>query len=769
MTTANALIQNNRQHRSSLVSVDGRTYPLKSANLSTRAEGGIAATILTQTYENPYKETLEVLYTLPLPADGAVTGYVIRLGSRVIRGEVMNREAARDEYRKAMLDGRTAALLEQERADTFSQRLGSLPPGETAIVEIEVLQPLAFLPATQSESAHWEYRFPTVTGVRYEGDENRVPDAEALDMDRVGEGLPVRLEAKVLIADGPANNLRPYSPHQQLVIGDEGNATSIALDKSMPLNRDLVIRWAAGSQNTGVRVVDGKGLPCDNGRYILITLTPPNAAQPAIARDLTLLIDASGSMSGEPIEQAKTVAAEMLRSLDPGDRFEIFAFANDIRPLVSGPVNASEENVGDALNALRKLRAGGATEMTKALVEALKPLRPGSQRQIVLLSDGYIGFESEIIGEILSRLVRGARVHVVGVGSAPNRTLTRGVARAGRGVELIIGLEEDAGKAAERLLQATVHPVLTDLQIDGSCLISCAPKKPRDVFAGQPALIFTEVKPEGGTLRISGNSAGSPNPWSQILNIPPLQEVVRATNIPIGALFGREAIEDVEIELPAAKNHDRRGIELLGLRHGITSSMTSLIAISEDVIVDPRNPRRRERLPVEVPAGLSAEGAGLIPRSAPLMGGGHHILSESQVGFAGPFYQSRAFSKLDSSIKGWSDDSMQPTVAMTVIEDARVLRFENQVLVVEFEAPADKFLLPGSEAKVSVLFEDGRTSTATVLERDSSKRGPHRKGLTIRLSMRIMEISEAAIFPETVSWSLSKRLAFVVRIKKGMV
>src|SRR5438046_9230184 len=94
-----------------LVSVDGRTYPLKSAQLEARAEGGIAATTFTQTYGNPYEEPLEVLYTLPLPASGAVVGSSIRLGKRVIRGEVRRRAEAQEEYRRARLAGRTAGSL----------------------------------------------------------------------------------------------------------------------------------------------------------------------------------------------------------------------------------------------------------------------------------------------------------------------------------------------------------------------------------------------------------------------------------------------------------------------------------------------------------------------------------------------------------------------------------------------------------------------------------------------------------------------------------
>jgi Ca-activated chloride channel homolog len=222
MTTASKAIVNDSRNYSSLVSVDGRTYPLKSASLNARAEGDIAATTLTQAYENPYQEALEVLYTLPLPADGAVTGYTIRLGNRVIRGEVRKREEAREEYRKALIEGRTAALLEQQRSNTFSQQLGNLAPGETAVIEIEVLQPLAFLPSGNNQISFWEYRFPTVVSVRYEGD--GVPDAQVLDADRGKKGIPARLEATLLIADGPADRVQPHSPDRRSAINPDGGS-----------------------------------------------------------------------------------------------------------------------------------------------------------------------------------------------------------------------------------------------------------------------------------------------------------------------------------------------------------------------------------------------------------------------------------------------------------------------------------------------------------------------------------------------------------------
>src|SRR5207249_5177917 len=172
----------------------------------------------------------------------AVVGYSIRLGNRVMRGEVRRRAEAQEEYRKALIEGRTAALLEQDRADTFMQRLGSLPPGETAEVEIEVLQPLAFLPVDEEEPSRWEYRFPTVVGVRYQGPEGRVPDAEKLDVERArGEGAPVRLEPSLLIADGCTDVVHPHAPGYEIDLEDREGGVGVALREKMKLDRDLVI------------------------------------------------------------------------------------------------------------------------------------------------------------------------------------------------------------------------------------------------------------------------------------------------------------------------------------------------------------------------------------------------------------------------------------------------------------------------------------------------------------------------------------------------
>jgi Ca-activated chloride channel family protein len=733
---------------SGLVTVDGKTFPLKSAALEARAEGGLSESRLIQTYANPYDEPLEVLYTMPLPADGAVVGYTIKLGERIITGHVESREQARESYRRALEEGRTAGLLEQARADTFTQTLGNLPAGATAQIEMRVLHPLAFLPDAGNVAACWEYRFPTVVGVRYEGAPDRVPDAADLDVDRAGgDGTPVRLDLDLRVADGTPSELLPHSPSHRVRIAPGENECRVGLDEDAPLDRDLVVQWRAVTTDVGLRCVEGGGLTGDDGRYALLTITPPEQPRMTFARDLTILIDASGSMMGEPIEAAKQVVQSLLESLRPEDRFELLAFSMSVERLVKGPVKATSGNLLKAARRLAALQAGGGTEMTRALIEALKPLRRDSQRQVILVTDGFIGFEAEVIGETLLRLQPGCRVHTVGIGSAPNRSLTRGVARAGRGIEAFVENCDAAPAAAERLLKATVGPVLTDLTIGGSACREVAPERPRDVLAGQPLVMSLELEPTGGTIEVRGWLAGSKKPWERSIHILQGSETegresgFPQTSLPIGALFGRETVEDLELRLasttdPAQQDRISTAIEESGLRHQITTRRTSLVAVSDEATVDPSEPRRRQRLEVELPVGVSAEGVGLgfedeaaCLRMETL---GTHDWMFGAVSSKVPEEVKRAVHR---SRRSFTDSLTAPPPEPQPLL-ARVVRFDGDLVVLEFESTEARVEVPKDGTEVEVHPFRGESFTAVVDGSLSTRAGRHKKGLTLRLALR---------------------------------
>jgi Ca-activated chloride channel homolog len=739
-----------------LVSVDGRTYPLRSAQIRARAEGGLASSTLNQVFANPYDEPLEVVYTLPLPADGAVIGYTIRIGERVIRGEVEPREKAEAAYRQALYEGRTAGLLEEDRSDTFQQRLGNLPPRTEVSVEIEVLQLLAFLGGVGEAGPVWEYRFPTVVGPRYQGAPGRVPDAERLDLDRgAGGGIPARLTLDLIVADALSGSDRVVSPSHEIMSTSDGRATTVRLADSVRLDRDLVLQWPASAGEVGVRMVEGRGLPSDTGRYALLTVTPPRVTHAAQHRDLTVLIDASGSMSGMPLELAKRVVSDVLKSLEAGDRFEVIAFASTPWRLMPRLEEATPESVGRCLEAVTALEAGGGTEMVSAIEEALSPLRQDAQHQVVLVTDGQIGFEKELLARVGRSLPAGVRLHTVGIGSAPNRALTRSLARGGRGAEFLAGDEASAVEGARRLCAATVRPVLTDLSLTGPALRACAPARPHDVFEGQALVVAVELGEEGGALEVKGTFAGSREEWSWRMDVPRADGPGAAagaggapapgmTSLPVGALFGREAIADAEFELAAGGQSDLLDaqIETLGMRHRVVSRRTSLVGISEEPTVDPRAPRRRERLPVELPAGISAEGVGLrragkfieLRRtlSAELRPPHGAARGRDDEEIAGGLPKARG------TLGGRDDEEALGLPRGPQFLRATVVQLAGPELVMEFESPFDGFHFP--TGAVTVLkhpgLVEGRRFARVVIGK-SSPSGPHAAKLIIRLALQM--------------------------------
>lgn len=597
-----------------VVTTDGRTLPLLSAHLRASAEGGVARVTLSQTFQNPYAEPLHVTYQMPLPADGAVSGYAFQLGERRIVGEVDGRAKARQRFEDAILEGRTAGLVDQERSSLFTQELGNLPPGVTLVAELVVDQKLGWL----AEGA-WEWRFPTVVAPRYLGAAGSVADADKVTVDVADGPLTTRVSLELDIRDLLVDGARPESPSHPLAVDREGGALQIRLaDETARLDRDVVVRWAAAGREPGLKLQVARpaaGKPHGASGYGLLTLTPPSPrfepeAQP---RDLIVLLDTSGSMSGEPLDQARRVVSAMVDSLTEHDRLEMIEFSSSPRRWKSKPVEGSVKNRRAALDWLKALRASGGTEMRTGILEALAPLRPGAQRQVVLITDGLIGGESEVLREIVQRLPQGCRVHTVGVGSGVNRSLTQPAARAGRGVELIIGLGEDPERAAQRIVSRTCAPLITGLTISGSAVEGVSPRLLPDVFKGAPLLASLRLRAEGGELVVSGETAEGR--YQQRLTVEPLRPA--SGSAAVCALYARETVEDCELRLAAGEPRAEvePEIEQLGVTFQISTRLTSWIAISEEPTVDQTAPTRKENIPQELPYGMSAEGIGLRPRA----------------------------------------------------------------------------------------------------------------------------------------------------------
>jgi Ca-activated chloride channel family protein len=601
-----------------MVTADGRALPLRGASLRADARGGVARVVLEQRFENVHDEPLHVTYLMPLPADGAVSGYAFTLGARRIVGEVDKKKLARERFEQALAEGRTAGLVEEERSSLFTQELGNVPPRSTIVAELTIDQPLVWL-----DEGAWEWRFPTVAGPRYVGVAGRVEDAARTEIAVADAELPVRLALDLAVRDALPSGARPESPAQALHAVPVGGRWQVGLaaEGGVRLDRDVVVRWRVAAPKVGLSVDVGRpaAAPAGSGRtvaaeaaYGVVSIVPPAAgsdAAKARRRDVILLLDTSGSMGGEPLAQARKVCLALLDTLGDEDRLEMIEFSNAARRWKKRAVAATAAAKREAREWLASLEAGGGTEMVHGVLEALAPIGEDAQRQVILVTDGYIGFETEVVKAIFDQLPTASRLHVVGVGSAVNRSLTGPSARAGRGVEIVVAPGEDPERPVRRLLARTSAPIVTDVSFEGDALVAAASTRLPDLYAGAPALTAVKLRPEGGTLVVRGRSASGA--WEERVKVPAMGE--GEGNVAAAALFARESVEALELRRAAGAEPREIdwAIERLGIEYQIATRLTTWLAVSTEVTVDPSAPTRREIVPQELPHGVSAEGLGL--------------------------------------------------------------------------------------------------------------------------------------------------------------
>lgn len=696
-----------------LVDSDGRHLPFKGCSLEVHASGGVAQVLLRQQFRNDSADTLRVSYTMPLPADGAVGGYAFTIGDRRVVGEIEGRRAARERFEEAMLEGKAAGLVEQERSSVFAQELGNVPPGALVECEIRIDQPLAWLP-----DGAWEWRFPTVVAPRYLGGVGRAPDAEAVTVDVVEGGLPARGSLSLQVGDhvDPSEVMSPSHPiraakeaqHVRIVFGS---------DAGVALDRDIVVRWQAALPEPGVSVEVARphaDAPSSDHAYALMTITPPRISRgmASIPRDLVLLLDTSGSMSGEPLTQARKIAIALVEALGDHDSLEMVEFSMRPTRWKRDPVRTTRTQRENARSWLNALQAGGGTEMTAGVREAVRAV-PGDDRlrQVVLITDGLISFEHEVVREVREASKHGCRLHTVGVGPAANRSLTNAVARAGAGGEFLLGLDEDVDATVRRVIARTSAPLIASVRVRGDAVIEGSTDIARDLLAGASALIPLRLDPKGGELVITGHTIEGP--WT-VRTVAPSGAVGDGRSC-VPRLFARDAIEELEARAAMGEEVDAE-IERLALDHAIASRLSSWVAVSEEPTADPREPVRRIRIAQELPAGLSAEGLGLrgaasmrrmAPRACRKMA--HPAPHRKPTRARG---RSRALSEAHRSVR----DSLR----------GRLVSRDEHRIVVEIDAPESLRWAPRSVAVAGM-------DDVEIDEQHTTRPGRVEAGCTIRL------------------------------------
>ena len=583
--------------------------PLKETRYDTVIVGTMAETSVIQVFQNPTPDRLEALYNFPLPADAAVDDYWIRVGGREIRGVMKTRKDARDTYEAARDAGQSAALLEQQRPNIFSQSVANIPPGGTIEVEMHIVQPL------RREAGRYSLVLPITVGPRYnpgakdvEGNTAQVPDAAAITAPTLPKGYIncSKVDIQVAIESSlPITALK--SKYHALTVETAAQTTRLELARGAARpNRDFNLSWQlAGLEPRAQLMAQRSG----DGGYFTLTVEPPQAypQENARPRELVFALDTSGSMHGAPMDTSVAAVKKALDGMGPADTFQILRFAGDTSQLAEAPLKNTEQNRKRGLEFLTSMQSGGGTEMMAGIKAALAaPPDPNRLRMVMFLTDGYIGNEASIFEEI-DRLRGDARLFGLGVGSSVNHFLLDGMSRMGRGAVTYVGPAEPTDAVVERFYGYIGRPVLTDITIDWGDLpvADVVPNALPDLFAGQPVVVYGRFTgaPAAGQATLKARLGGAPIEM-------PIKLDLRggAAHTGLASMWARQQVDALQnypnIKSAQADEATIKKVTDLAIKYRVMTEYTSFVAVETRTEKQPDGTLKTVEVPLELPFGV---------------------------------------------------------------------------------------------------------------------------------------------------------------------
>ncbi|MFM9971845.1 MAG: marine proteobacterial sortase target protein [Burkholderiales bacterium] len=613
--------------------------PMLHTDVDIRVSGQVARAVVKQSFRNPSADWVEGIYVFPLPETAAVDHMKMRIGARVIEGEIKERAAAKKIYAEAKAEGKRAALVDQERPNMFTHSVANIGPGQEITVEIEYQQTLRY------EAGSYSLRFPMVVGPRYiPGTPRMTPVSTvgtgwAKNTDQVEDAARITPPVKVV-----GENAKPINPVTLKVSIDAGvvidkiessyhaiktrridaGRSEIQLDDGHYASRDFELKWrlAGDAAPRAALFTEKKSAEKQSGQtYGLLMLMPPAGEIPAKAlpREVIFVIDTSGSMQGESMEQAKEALDMAVQRLSAQDRFNVIEFNSYAKALWNDARPADRDGIALASRWVQSLKAQGGTEMALALNLALNGGEsPGRIRQVVFLTDGAVGNE-EALFKLITAKLGDSRLFTIGIGSAPNSHFMNKAASLGRGTFTYIGKVGEVKEKMLALFAKLESPVLKGLRIEwpNGAQVESWPARIPDLYLGEPLVVSFAVNSMAGEVKVSGMRGDAP--WASSLNLDSA-----AQGKGMGVLWARAKIAALNdsVREGASEETVKPQVLQVALEHHLVSKYTSLVAVDKTPARPADSALKTTAMPTNLPEGWVAEGVmgeqmyGELPRGA---------------------------------------------------------------------------------------------------------------------------------------------------------
>jgi Ca-activated chloride channel family protein len=477
-----------------LIPVDQNLAPLalKYHRVQVKIQDRAAQTKVEQVFVNSTNRILEATYIFPLPPEATVSNFILYINGKATTGQVLERGKAEEIYTSIVRRMQDPGLLEYMGGQMFRARVFPIPVKGEQKIEIAFNQVVPYIAGLN------RYVYPLKSQRSFQHTQRDFT-------------MGIELNSKT-----PLRNI--YSPTHKISIARRGENKAILgfEEERASLDRDFVLYYSVSPEALGINALTHRVK--DQDGYFLMMATPKVAygSKELVGKNITFVLDTSGSMAGEAMKWAKYALETCLKQLNPADHFNVVRFSTDVEALYREMQPANSEHIEKATAFVKRMDAAGGTAIDEALTVALAQTPKGAGINIVvLITDGHptIGETSpaEIIKNVQKHNKHRSRLFTFGIGEEINIKLLDQIAQQNGGTGDYVKPDKEIAQSIVWFYDKVRYPVMSNIQLETGGqvrLYDIYPRQIPDLFRGGQILLFGRYSGQGDSAIILKGKIG---------------------------------------------------------------------------------------------------------------------------------------------------------------------------------------------------------------------------------------------------------------------
>lgn len=539
--------------------VDLRELALKKVKITGNVIGKFGSFEIEQVYKNNTKDVLEVGYTFPIVETATVVGFEINVGDKVLKGKCKEKGEAKKEYQKNIVKGNSAYMMEQETNNIFKISVGKIDRDEEVKVKIQYIDKFEII------DNKIQVLMPTLVTPRYKSN-----ITDKLVYGKVDYTIDFNINIIKSL-----NRKSIYCPSHKINVIDEDKTERVEVlnyDLSKDFKLQIELKSELSSNAITSKTKDEKDM-------IYLSFMPEILdSYEDSEKEYLFIIDVSGSMMGEKLDETKRAVIECLKQLDVGDKFNIIPFESQFEAMNIKSIEYNEENMKKAIEYINKLKPLGGTEILNPIKFAL--YEKEKDKIILLFTDGQVGNEDEIIRFVENNVNR-SRIFPFGIDTNVNSSFIKQLAKAGNGKAELIQPNEKIDDKIIRTFARIQTPLLEELTIDyGNNRVIDEIREEKCLFNYEFFNVFAKIEKLQDDIQLKGKILDKEYVWKI------KKESINNTDVDLEVLFAKQEMDRLEdyiintYDNEKIKNYKKMIIEL-SEKFNINSKYTSFITVYE--------------------------------------------------------------------------------------------------------------------------------------------------------------------------------------------